>query len=238
MLTNLLSHVAPDDPKERPDEPHSWCNRSRPDVDLAVSTSAWAQETTGRVTGAVTDQDTGVPLAGVTVIVQGPQGEDATVTDAKGQYLFTSLAVGTYIVRYYVANTATQVEQQGVIVSAEKTVRVNAKIAIDGRRPPRSRPTSSRARRPRSTSAAARIGTTFDQEFTLNIPVDPNYGAVITKAPGAFIDGSGNVSIGGATGLENIYIVNGMNVTGLRYGNLEAGQPGHRAAAPTCRTSS
>src|SRR5262245_33568922 len=68
---------------------------------LAVSTSAWAQETTGRVTGTVTDQDTGAPLPGVTVIVQGPQGEDATVTDAKGQYLFTSLGVGTYTVRYY-----------------------------------------------------------------------------------------------------------------------------------------
>ena len=43
--------------------------------------------------------------------------------------------------------------------------------------------------------------------------------------PGAFVDPSGNVSIGGATGLENIYIVNGINVTGIEYGNLETGTP-------------
>ena len=56
-----------------------------------------------------------------------------------------------------------------------------------------------------------------------NVPVGRTYGDVIERAPGAFVDGSGNVSIGGATGLENIYLVNGLNVTGLRYGNLESG---------------
>ena len=56
-----------------------------------------------------------------------------------------------------------------------------------------------------------------------NVPVGRTYGDVIERAPGAFVDGSGNVSIGGATGLENIYLVNGQNVTGLRYGNLESG---------------
>jgi len=59
----------------------------------------------------VTDKDTGAPMAGVTVIVQGPQGEDATVTDEKGAYRFSSLTVGTYVIRYYAANTSTQVEQ-------------------------------------------------------------------------------------------------------------------------------
>jgi hypothetical protein len=192
---------------------------------LAVGTKAWAQETTGRVTGTVSDQDSGQPLAGVTVIVQGPQGEDATVTDAKGGYLFTNLAVGTYTLRYYVANTATQVEQPGVRVLADKTVRVNAKIASTAQAAAQQTYVIT-GKPPTVDVGSARIGATFDQDFTLHVPVDPNYGAVIAKAPGAFVDGSGNVSIGGATGLENIYIVNGMNVTGLRYGSLEANQPG------------
>jgi hypothetical protein len=191
---------------------------------VAVSTSAWAQETTGRVTGTVTDQETNVPLAGVTVIVQGPQGEDATVTDGKGQYLFTSLSVGTYTVRFYLATTAAQVEQQGVRVSAEKTVRVNAKI-VSAAQAAAQQTYVITGKAPTVDVGSARIGTTFDKDFAPNIPVDPNYGAVITKAPGAFVDGTGNVSIGGATGLENIYIVNGLNVTGLRYGSLEANQP-------------
>jgi hypothetical protein len=192
---------------------------------LAVSTTAWAQETTGRVTGTVSDQDTNAPLAGVTVIVQGPQGEDATVSDAKGQYLFTSLAVGTYTVRFYVANTSAQVEQQGVRVLAQKTVRVNAKISSATQAAAQQTYVIT-GKAPTIDVGNARVGTTFDQDFTLNIPVDPNYGAVIAKAPGVFIDGSGNASIGGATGLENIYVVNGMNVTGLRYGALEALIPG------------
>ena len=62
---------------------------------LAVAGVARAQEITGRVIGRVTDKDTGAPLAGVTVIVQGPQGEDATITDDRGDYRFTSLPVGT-----------------------------------------------------------------------------------------------------------------------------------------------
>src|SRR4029450_2019858 len=70
-----------------------------------------------------------MPLGGVTVVLQGPQGEDATLTDDKGEYHFTSLPVGTYIIRFYVANAAAQVEQGGVVVAADKMVRVNAKIA-------------------------------------------------------------------------------------------------------------
>jgi hypothetical protein len=192
---------------------------------LAVSTSAWAQETTGRVTGTVTDQDTNAPLPGVTVIVQGPQGEDAAVTDGKGQYLFTSLVVGTYTVRFYIATTNAQVEEQGVKVSAEKTVRVNAKISTVAQAAAQQTYVIT-GKAPMIDVGSARVATTFDKDFTLNVPVEPNYGAVVAKAPGVFIDGTGNASIGGATGLENVYIVNGMNVTGLRYGSLEALVPG------------
>ena len=98
-------------------------------MSLLAGGVARAQETTGRLTGRVTDKDTGLPLGGVTVIVQGPQGEDATLTDDRGEYHFTSLPVGTYMIRFYVANASAQVEQRGVTIAADKMVRVNAKIA-------------------------------------------------------------------------------------------------------------
>jgi hypothetical protein len=191
---------------------------------LATARTALAQEITGRVTGRVVDQDNGQPLAGVTVIVQGPQGEDATTTDDKGQYLFTSLGVGTYTVRFFVGTTNAQVEQEGVVVSAEKTVRVNAKMpsgaetagkqvyVITGRASP-------------IDVGSARVGTTFDQDFTLKVPNGRTYGDVIQKAPGVFLDPSGNISVNGATGLENIYNVNGLNVTGMMFGNLDMNTP-------------
>ena len=184
--------------------------------------AARAQETTGRVTGRVTDQETGLPLGGVTVIVAGPQGEDAVITSDKGEYSFTTLPVGTYVIRFYAANTSTQVEQPGVIVAAEKTVRVNAKIsAAAATAAQQTYVIASKA--PTIDIGSARIESNFDEKFMNNVPVGRTYGDVIERAPGAFVDGSGNVSIGGATGLENIYLVNGLNVTGMRFGNLESG---------------
>jgi hypothetical protein len=189
---------------------------------VSTGPAARAQETTGRVTGRVVDSNSGAAVPGVTVIVQGPQGEDATLTDEKGQYYFTTLPVGTYVIRFYVAATATQVEQPGVVVTAERTVRVNVKIAAAAQAAAQQTYVIT-GKAPAIDIGSARIGTVFDGEFNKNVPNGPTYGDVISKAPGTFVDPSGNVSIGGATGLENIYVVNGMNVTGLEMGNLESG---------------
>jgi hypothetical protein len=187
---------------------------------------AHAQETTGRVTGRVTDRDTGAPMGGVTVIVQGPQGEDATLTNDRGDYTFTTLPIGTYTIRFYAANTAVQVEQQGVAVSAERMVRVNAKIAGTAQTAAQQTYVIT-GKAPTIDIGSARVGATFDDRFTTNLPLGRTFGDVIERTPGAFIDGSGNVSIGGATGLENTYYINGLNVTGLRYGNVEMGLASH-----------
>ncbi len=183
---------------------------------------ALAQEITGRVTGRVTDRETGAAMGGVTVIVQGPQGEDATLTNDKGEYNFTTLPIGTYTIRFYAANTAVQVEQPGVQVSAEKTVRVNAKVAGAAQQAAQQTYVIN-GKAPVVDVGSARIGATFESDYTTNVPLGRTYGDVVERAPGAFIDGSGNISIGGATGLENQFNINGMNVTGLRYGMLEMG---------------
>ena len=192
---------------------------------LALAGTARAQETTGRITGRVTDQDTNLPLGGVTVIVAGPQGEDAVITSDKGEYTFTALPIGTYVIRFYAANTTTEVEQSGVVVAAERMVRVNAKISGAAAAAAAQQTYLIAGKAPTIDIGSARIGAEFDRNFMNNVPLGLTYGDVIERAPGAFVDGSGNVSIGGATGLENIYLVNGINVTGVRYGNLENGAP-------------
>jgi hypothetical protein len=193
---------------------------------VLIGSVALAQEITGRVTGRVTDRDTGAAMGGVTVIVQGPQGEDATLTNDKGEYNFTTLPIGTYTIRFYAANTAVQVEQQGVQVSAEKMVRVNAKIAGAAQQAAQQTYVIT-GKAPTVDVGSARVGATFGPDYDNNVPLGRTYGDVIERAPGAFVDGSNNVSIGGATGLENQYMVNGMNVTGLRYGSLEMGLASH-----------
>ena len=118
---------------------------------------------------------------------------------------------------------STQVEQGGVIVVGRQD---GARQRQDRRRGPGGRPQQTyvitgrppgdrRRQRPRRRPVRRGLHPTSRSHRT--------YGDVIERAPGAFVDPSGNVSIGGATGLENIYIVNGINVTGIEYGNLEAG---------------
>lgn len=54
----------------------------------------------GTLRGVVTDKDTGEPLAGVTVKIHDIQNivNQTTVTDANGQYQFTNIAAGLYVV--------------------------------------------------------------------------------------------------------------------------------------------
>jgi len=66
---------------------------------LLAAGPAIAQEVTGSIVGRVTDKDTGAPLGGVTVIVQGPQGEEATITDDQGNYSFHHPEVGKFVIR-------------------------------------------------------------------------------------------------------------------------------------------
>jgi len=182
---------------------------------------AHAQQITGRITGRVADKDSGKALSGVTVIVQGPQGEDASLTDAAGGYYFSTLPVGTYAIRFYVANSPSYAEQAGVIVSADKTVRVNARIAGQAAAAAAEQTYVINKKPPAIDIGTTRLGPTFDSNFVGGVPVGQNFGDIIEKAPGAFVDRTGSVSIGGATGLENTYIVDGLNVTGADYGNID-----------------
>ena len=102
---------------------------------LAFSASILVAGPTATLTGRVTDQDTGQPLGGVTVIVAGPQGEDAVITTEKGEYSFTTLPVGTYVIRFYAANTA---HHPG---SAAKSSPVSPVSSASSRRTLRSRST-------------------------------------------------------------------------------------------------
>ncbi len=188
---------------------------------LVAAQVARAQEVTGRVIGKVTDE-AGAPLGGVTVIAQGPQGEDATLTDDKGDYLFTTLVPGTYVLRFYVANASSQVEQPNVAVIADRTVRANARIAGAVQAAAQQTYVIT-GKVPSIDVGDTRVGANFDRDYFQNIPTGRTFGDAISRAPGTFVDPTGNVSIGGSTGLENIYVINGINVTGMEMGNLESG---------------
>jgi len=85
-----------------------------------------------------------------------------------------------------------------VAVQAEKTVRVNARIAGAAAQAP-TETYVIKAHSPGGRRGQRARRATFDDELNRNLPVPRTAGELIEKAPGSFIDPSGNVSIGGAT---------------------------------------
>jgi Carboxypeptidase regulatory-like domain/TonB-dependent Receptor Plug Domain len=183
----------------------------------ALPPAARAQETRGRIAGRVTDMGTGQPLAGVTVILQGEQGEDASITDDQGLYTFVNLQVGRYVVRFYNASSSTKVERPDLLVSAGATLRADAAI------PSQTAVEETYVIKRKAAAVdvgSARLGLTVGEDYMQNIPADRTFGDLVLKAPGAFLESSGAVSIAGASGLENVYVMDGLNVTGMEYGDI------------------
>src|SRR5262249_29123445 len=77
----------------------------------------------GALTGIVTDASSRQPLAGVTVVASGPQGEQAELTDDTGSYTITGLVPGIYVLRMFYNDV--KVERQNVQVFADKKIQVN-----------------------------------------------------------------------------------------------------------------
>ena len=184
---------------------------------LGPAGRARAQDVKGTIIGHVTDLASGQPLAGLTVILQGQQGEDATLTDEAGDYTFTNLAVGTYTVRFYSASSAINVDRSDLHVSGGATVRADAAM-------PNAELHQETYVIKRKAAAidvgSARLGMTFDEDYMENVPVERTYGDLMLKAPGAFLESSGSVSVAGASGLENVYVMDGLNVTGMDMGEI------------------
>jgi hypothetical protein len=186
---------------------------------LVLSRPATAQ-TTGSIVGTVVEKDSGNKLSGVTVMLQGPQGEQGTVTGEDGAYEFTALPLGRYMVRFYYGDVA--VEQPEVAVSVDKKVRVNARmpaVAVET--------IQVVEKAPAVDIGSSRTGVTFDQPLLKNVPQTINVGGMLEKAPGAFIDPSpfynppsAGLSFAGTTGAENAYILDGVNATSVTFGTL------------------
>jgi carboxypeptidase family protein len=88
---------------------------------LALAATAWAQSTTGRISGTVTDTQGGV-LPGVTVTVaqEGTGLTRTASTDQEGAYVLVSLPVGTYTV-------------SAELGGFQKAVKTGYKLVADGR---------------------------------------------------------------------------------------------------------
>ena len=185
---------------------------------LLLSTTARAQHpTTGAVAGRVLGEE-GRPLAGATVVVTSPQGATTLATDNAGRFLAPYVAPGACTVR---------AEMPGYRAAERRDldVRLGQRIEVEITLAPGAftETVDVTAAAPTIDLSSAAVGLTVGTDTLAQIPVGRRLADTIYLSPGVSSSGGAgrsNPSISGASGLENRYAVDGVNITDARYGAL------------------
>jgi hypothetical protein len=182
---------------------------------LSVAGVAWAQETTGTLIGRLEDTQ-GLALPGVTITVAGGQGTKTAVTDADGTYRVPFLTPGQYAVRAELQGFKS-VEQKGVTVSLGQTTTANMQLEVGGL----TETVQVTATTAVVDTTSTTTGAVLSSDLLQRVPVGRRFTDALYLAPGVSSSGSAgtaNPSMSGSTGLDNLYVVDGVNITNTGYG--------------------
>lgn len=185
--------------------------------------------TTGSVEGTVTDSN-GAVVPNATVVLSGPNlVRPQTVTsDENGTYRFLQVPPGRYSVKIEAAGGFDTFEQTNVEVNLSKSTSVNITLAAKGV----STTVDVVASTPEIDQSSNTTGSNISTEFFSNIPTSRTVQGLYTIAPtvarSGLRDASGrdrDPSVGGSSGPENNYILDGVNTTDPAFGGGGANLP-------------
>lgn len=176
---------------------------------------ATAQEvTTGSIEGDVRDPE-GNPLPGVSVTLGTPTGDRTEMTDGTGHYRFPFVVPGKVSVQALLDGYIT-VEQKDIDIRLGSRVRVDVILT----------PGTAETMEITGSSATVDIstattGASISTALMTSVPVGRNFASTLALAPGVVDSGidKSNPSISGASGLENTYVVDGVNINNTGYGS-------------------
>ena len=171
----------------------------------------------GNLSGLVYDSSQSL-VPGAEVTVTGPIGSLTQNTSGQGSFLFSTLIPGLYSVR--VKKPGFKVSEVGSVeVLINKTTSVSvtlepgaitqvvevasASLTVD--------------------TTASSVNTDIADTFYTNIPVQRNVASLFYLAPGVVSGiqtGNANPSISGSTGLENLYVADGVSINDPAFGGL------------------
>jgi hypothetical protein len=184
---------------------------------LLATGSLAAQETTGKIEGRIVDaQSLSVP--GVTVTAIGPQGEKITVTDTDGRFTVPFLTPGVYQLRAELQGFKA-IEQKDVTVSLGQTVDLALKLEVGQIAETVTVSGATPFINPKSTTT----GGVVDSDVVRTLPIGRRISDISYLAAGVSNSGSvgrQNPSISGGSGLDNQYVIDGVNITNQGYGAL------------------
>jgi outer membrane receptor protein involved in Fe transport len=183
---------------------------------IALPVMAGAQETTSTITGKIMDAQ-GLAVPGATVTVTGPQGVRTVTTDSQGLFSARFLTPGTYTVRAELKGFK-PAERKNVELTLARPVDVQMKLELGAMTEAVTVIGSESMDRTTTTT-----GATLTSEQLQRVPVGRTVSDTLYLAPGVSSSGSAgsaNPSIGGGTGLDNQYVIDGANVTNMGYGAI------------------
>ena len=193
---------------------------------LPVSIVAQDQSAvTGSLNGTVTDT-TGAVIPDATVTVTGPQGTITAHTDNNGRFTAANLHPGFYDVKVVKTGfAAVEARHNEVTVSVASTLSLKMGVGSEATTVEVS------AAAVQIDTANTAVTTNLTDTFYQSVPMQRNVSAIFYAAPGVAAGqvaaspngigpGSSNPSIGGASGLENLYIVDGVTITDQAFGSI------------------
>lgn len=147
---------------------------------------------TGAVNGRVTDNTQAV-MPGVTVTLTSPSmmGARTAVSDTNGQYRFTAVPPGDYIVLFELPGFAT-VRNEDIRISVGFTATVNAELRLASL----SESIVVTGQSPVVDTAATRVGNTFDAKQLSALPTSRDYFSLLAGSPAVQMN---RIDVGGST---------------------------------------
>src|SRR6267143_1998386 len=198
---------------------------------LAFSINAIAQtSTTGSIEGTVTDTN-GAAVPGVTVTVTSPNliRSQTSVTEDNGHYRFPTLPPGRYVMSIESTKGFAKFEHSEIEVNLSKTSTLDirlqaagttASVTVSG--------TSGAAIDVSSNTTGTNVSSDEFSNFPTSRTVQGLYNIAPTVSRSGLRDASGrdrDPSVGGASGPENNYILDGVNTTDPAFGGSGANLP-------------
>lgn len=172
-----IAEVAdPDDEVAGPDEDPS--EAAGEDLGSVIARAEVQTPEHNAISGVVTEERSGEPLVGVTVIASGGriQGTQAAITDEQGRYKISNLPVGYATATFYYADL--MLERTNVVVSSLDPTLLDQRLDT---MPPRGQ-----------------------AEYTMNIPVQTRTFEAALDAAG---DDEFGTTISSNCGVENTYVI-------------------------------
>ncbi|MEI9970441.1 MAG: carboxypeptidase regulatory-like domain-containing protein [Terracidiphilus sp.] len=172
--------------------------------------------------GGVVFDATGSVLPDAEVVVTGPQGEYKVKTDTMGRYLVQDLVPGSYTVKVEGSGFKTFISQKNLIV-AGTTSSLDAHLQVGAV----SDTVTVEAGAVQIDTQSTALTTQLTDQLYQSLPLARNVSGIFALAAGVVSGGQTdtrnngtNPSIGGASGLENLYLVDGVNVTDQAFGGF------------------